>query len=99
MDNETRQFGSQDRPRPKQVFPEQQYEQQPAQPQYQQPQYQAPQYEEPYYAPYTPPAQEPEERDNVPAIVFGVLFAIAAVAAIVLYFLWRGAAAEANKPR
>lgn len=89
MDNQT------PRQRPKQVFPDQQprYEET----QYEQPRY-VPQYQEPYYEPYAPPAPEPQQRDNVPAIILGVLFAIAAVAATVLFFLWRGAAVEANKP-
>lgn len=110
MDNETRQFGAsgadggssrrptepQPKPqqRPKQYIPdpaeqqyyEQEYYEAPQQTHYPQPQYQEPQY------------QQPEEKDNVAAMVFGALFAIAAVAATVLFFLWRGAAAEANKP-
>ncbi|AQQ14303.1 hypothetical protein CGLAU_01560 [Corynebacterium glaucum] len=95
MDNETRQFGSQSdapepqrRQRPKQYIPEQQL---------QEPSYSEPHYDEPYYAP-EPADFEPEKRDNVPAIIFGVLFAIAVAAATVLFFLWRGAAAEADKP-
>lgn len=99
MDNETRQFGSQSnapepqrRQRPKQYIPEQQ----PQEPSYSEPHYEA-NYEEPYYPP-EPALIEPEKRDNVPAIIFGVLFAIAAAAATVLFFLWRGAAAEADKP-
>lgn len=100
MDNQTRQFGGageEPRPRPKQYIPETSY----GQPEYQEPYYEpAPQYAA-QYAPqyaeqYSQPA--PEKRDNVPAIVLGVLFAIAAVAATVLFFLWRGAAAEADKP-
>lgn len=95
------------RPRPKQYIPDRVPEpapqQQYAQPGYSQPQYTEPVYEEPYYPPqqyqqYAAPAQEPEKGDNVPAIVLGVLFAVAAVAATVLFFLWRGAAAEADKP-
>ena len=77
------------RPRPKQIFPDQL-------PRQEETQYEAPRYQhnyekaqEPYYGPYAPtPQREPEpKRDNVPAMIFGVLFAIAAVAATVLFFL------------
>lgn len=96
MDNQTRQFGGageEPRPRPKQYIPEPAPETNYAQPEHQKPYYPpAPQYAQQY----TQPA--PEKGDNVPAIVLGVLFAIATVAATVLFFLWRGAAAEADKP-
>lgn len=96
MDNQTRQFGAageEPRPRPKQYIPEPAPETNYAQPERQEPYYQP----APQYAPqYTPPA--PEKGDNVPAIVLGVLFAVATVAATVLFFLWRGAAAEADQP-
>lgn len=70
-------------------YPEPRYEQQTP---YEQPQYADTQYTQPQYA------EPARQRDNVPAIIFGVLFAIATAAGIVLFFLWRGAAAEANKP-
>lgn len=96
MDNQTRQFGGageEPRPRPKQYIPEPAPATNYAEPEYQEPYYQpAPQYAQQY----TQPA--PEKGDNVPAIVLGVLFAIATVAATVLFFLWRGATAEADKP-
>lgn len=96
MDNQTRQFGGageEPRPRPKQYIPEPAPATNYAEPEYQEAYYQpAPQYAQQY----TQPA--PEKGDNVPAIVLGVLFAIATVAATVLFFLWRGAAAEADKP-
>lgn len=75
------------------TYPQQQY----AQPQYAQPQYAQPEYP-PQYQQYAEPEPEPQKGDNVAAIVMSVLFAIAAVAGVVLFFLWRGAAAEADKP-
>lgn len=97
------------RERPKQYFPDQSqanYQQQGYQPQYQQPQYQQPQYQqpryeqqyqEPYYAP-EPQYQEPEGGSSAGTIALGVIAAVSFVAATVLFFLWRGAAAEADKP-
>ena len=91
MDNETRQYGAQGseppRPeRPKQYFPDQsQNQQQYAQPAYEQP------YQEPYY--------EPEPKgSSAGAIALGVVAALSFLSALVLFFLWRGAAAEADKP-
>ena len=104
MDNETRQYGAQGpeprRERPRQYFPdqsqnqyEQPYQEQPyAQPAYEQ-QYQ---YEQPYQEPYYEP--EPEKGSQAGAIALGVIAALSFVAAVVLFFLWRGAAEEANKP-
>lgn len=99
MDNETRQYGAQGseppRPeRPKQYFPDQsQNQQQYAQPAYEE-QYQ-PQYEQPYQEPY----YEPEPKgSSAGAIALGVVAALSFLAALVLFFLWRGAAAEADKP-
>lgn len=92
------------RQRPKQYFAEQsqpqyqqaQYQQaQYQQPQYQQPQYQQPHSEQPYYE---PSYQEPEQRSNIGTILLGILAAVSFVAAVSLFFLWRGAAAEADKP-
>lgn len=87
MDNQTRQFGfgepSPQRPdRPQQYFPDPQ---------------QSGYYEEPDYAAPDYAAPEPQ-RSNTAAVVLGVLSAILAVATVVLFFLWRSAAEEANKP-
>lgn len=103
MDNETRQYGPQGgeprRERPRQYFPDQsqnQYQQQ-AQPRYEehyaQPQYE---YEQPYYDNGYEP--EPEKGASAGAIALGVFAALSFIAAVVLAVLWRGAAAEANKP-
>ena len=88
MDNQTRQFGFGDptpsRPgRPQQYFPD--------------PQAQSGYYEEPEYSAPEYSAPEPR-RSNTAAIVLGLLSAILAVASVVLFFLWRSAAEEANKP-
>lgn len=98
MDNETRQYGPTGgeprRERPRQYFPDQsqnQYQQPAYEPQYQQ-QYE---YEQPYQEPY----YEPEQKgSSAGAIALGVIAALSFVAAVVLFFLWRGAAAEADKP-
>ena len=106
MDNETRQYGPQGgeprRERPRQYFPDQsqnQYQQ--PQPRYEeryaQPQYE---YEQPYYDNgfdngYEP---EPEKGTSAGAIALGVFAALSFIAAVVLAVLWRGAAAEADKP-
>ena len=89
MDNQTRQFGFGDptpqRPgRPQQYFPD--------------PQAQSGYYEEPEYAAPEYSAPEPPQRSNTAAVVLGLLSAILAVASVVLFFLWRSAAEEANKP-
>ena len=87
MDNETRQYGAQGseppRPeRPKQYFPDQSQNQQ---------QYAQPAYEQPYH--------EPEPKgSSAGAIALGVVAALSFLSALVLFFLWRGAAAEADKP-
>ncbi len=113
MDNQTRQFGVPEeeprRPRPKQYFPDAaeqarqqpEYPQQPYRDQYQDQQYyDYGQYEQPQYTQPNPPGPPPapEERSNTLATVLGVLLAIALAAGIVLFFLWRGASAEASKP-
>lgn len=102
MDNETRQYGPQGgeprRERPRQYFPDQsqnQYQQ--PQPRYEeryaQPQYE---YEQPYYDNSYEP--EPEKGTSASAIALGVFAALSFIAAVVLAVLWRGAAAEADKP-
>lgn len=98
MDNETRQYSPQGEPprreRPKQYFPDQSaayYEQGYQQPAYEQPAY-APQYEQPYYEP------EPEKGTSAGSMALGIIAALSFVAAVVLFFLWRGAAEEADKP-
>lgn len=96
MDNETRQYGAQGsepprRERPKQYFPDQSQNQQPRYEQYAQPAYEQP-YQEPYYEP------EPEKGSSAGAIALGVIAALSFISAVVLFFLWRGAAAEADKP-
>lgn len=70
--------------RPKQYFPD--------------PQHQT-QYYEPdaYYEPQSYYEPEPQ-RSNGLAIGLGIALAVALCAGTVLFFLWRGAAAEANKP-
>ncbi|MGV0373730.1 hypothetical protein ACUY2A_10155 [Corynebacterium pilbarense] len=104
MDNETRQYGPQDgeprRERPRQYFPDQsqnQYQQPQPQPRYEeryaQPQYE---YEQPYYDNGYEP--EAEKGTSAGAIVLGVFAALSFIAAVVLAVLWRGAAAEADKP-
>ena len=100
MDNETRQYGPQGgeprRERPRQYFPDQ------SQNQYQQPQpryeerYAQPAYEQPYYDNGYEP--EAEKGTSAGAIALGVFAALSFIAAVVLAVLWRGAAAEANKP-
>lgn len=104
MDNETRQYGPQGgeprRERPRQYFPDQsqnQYQQPQPQPRYEeryaQPQYE---YEQPYYDNGYEP--EAEKGTSAGAIALGVFAALSFIAAVVLAVLWRGAAAEANKP-
>ena len=104
MDNETRQYGPQGgeprRERPRQYFPDQspnQYQQPQPQPRYEehyaQPQYE---YEQPYYDNGYEP--EPEKGTSAGAIALGVFAALSFIAAVVLAVLWRGAAAEADKP-
>ena len=82
------------RERPRQYFPDQsqnQYQQPAYEPQYQQQYDYEPPYQEPYY--------EPEQKgSSAGAIALGVIAALSFVAAVVLFFLWRGAAAEADKP-
>ena len=100
MDNETRQYGAQGsepprRERPKQYFPDQSQNQQPRYEQYPQPAYKQP-YQEPYYEPAYEP--EPENGSSAGAIALGVIAALSFISAVVLFFLWRGAAAEADKP-
>lgn len=101
MDNETRQYGPQGgeprRERPRQYFPDQsqnQYQQQ-AQPRYEE-HYAQPAYEQPYYDNGYEP--EPEKGTSAGAIALGVFAALSFIAAVVLAVLWRGAAAEADKP-
>ena len=108
MDNETRQYGPQGgeprRERPRQYFPDQsqnQYQQPQPQPRYEeryaQPAYQPqPAYEQPYYDNGYEP--EPEKGSSAGAIALGVFAALSFIAAVVLAVLWRGAAAEADKP-
>ena len=101
MDNETREYGPQGgeprRERPRQYFPDQsqnQYQQQ-AQPRYEE-HYAQPAYEQPYYDNGYEP--EAEKGTSAGAIALGVFAALSFIAAVVLAVLWRGAAAEANKP-
>ncbi len=111
MDNQTRQYGYPEpergperepkRDRPKQYFPDQsrQYEQRYEQPAYEDRRYAEPAYQEPYYEPAPQYEQyEPQRGSNVGTILLGILAAGSFVAAVSLFFLWRGAAAEANKP-
>ena len=102
MDNETRQYGPQGgeprRERPRQYFPDQsqnQYQQPQAQPRYEE-HYAQPAYEQPYYDNGYEP--EPEKGTSAGAIALGVFAALSFIAAVVLAVLWRGAAAEADKP-
>lgn len=98
MDNETRQYGTEPgrgRPRPQQYFPDPNQQQQ-QQPYYEpQPEYQ-PEYQDYQYQPEYQPAED--RGTSAGAIALGVLAAISFVSAVVLFFLWRGAAAEADKP-
>ncbi|WJY96724.1 hypothetical protein [Corynebacterium fournieri] len=111
MDNETRQYGPQGgeprRERPRQYFPDQsqnQYQQPQPQPRYEeryaQPAYEQQQYQQPYQDPYYDNGYEPEPEKGTSAgaIALGVFAALSFIAAVVLAVLWRGAAAEANKP-
>ena len=97
MDNETRQYGrpgdEPQRPRPRQYFPDQSEQQAQYDDRYYQPQYE-PQYEPQYQEPYQP---EPQKGSSAASIALGVFAALAFIAAVVLFFLWQGAAAEANK--
>ena len=102
MDNETRQYGPQGgeprRERPRQYFPDQslnQYQQPQPQPRYEE-HYAQPAYEQPYYDNGYEP--EPERGTSAGAIALGVFAALSFIAAVVLAVLWRGAAAEADKP-
>lgn len=100
MDNETRQYGrpgdEPQRPRPRQYFPDHSEQQAQYDDQYYQPQYQ--QYEPPYEPQYQEPYQpEPQKGSSAASIALGVFAALAFIAAVVLFFLWQGAAAEANK--
>ncbi len=102
MDNETRQYGPQGgeprRERPRQYFPDQsqnQYQQPQAQPRYEE-HYAQPAYEQPYYDNGYEP--EAEKGTSAGAIALGVFAALSFIAAVVLAVLWRGAAAEADKP-
>lgn len=103
-DDETRQFGREPqasnqppRPeRPRQYFPDQSQNQQPQpQPRYEE-HYAQPAYEQPYYDNGYEP--EPEKGSSAGAIALGVFAALSFIAAVVLAVLWRGAAAEADKP-
>ena len=100
MDNETRQYGrpgdEPQRPRPRQYFPDQSEQQAQYDDQYYQPQYQQyePQYEPQYQEPYQP---EPQKGSSAASIALGVFAALAFIAAVVLFFLWQGAAADAKK--
>ena len=102
MDNETRQYGPQGgeprRERPRQYFPDQsqnQYQQPQPQPRYEE-RYAQPAYEQPYYDNGYEP--EAEKGTSAGAIALGVFAALSFIAAVVLAVLWRGAAAEADKP-
>lgn len=102
MDNETRQYGPQGgeprRERPRQYFPDQslnQYQQPQPQPRYEE-HYAQPAYEQPYYDNGYEP--EAEKGTSAGAIALGVFAALSFIAAVVLAVLWRGAAAEADKP-
>ena len=102
MDNETRQYGPQGgeprRERPRQYFPDQsqnQYQQPQPQPRYEE-YYAQPAYEQPYYDNGYEP--EAEKGTSAGAIALGVFAALSFIAAVVLAVLWRGAAAEADKP-
>lgn len=106
MDNETRQYGPQGgdprRERPRQYFPDQsqnQYQQPQPQPRYEE-RYAQPAYEQQYQQPYYDNGYEPEPEKGTSAgaIALGVFAALSFIAAVVLAVLWRGAAAEANKP-
>ena len=71
--------------RPKQYFPD--------------PQHQTQYYEPEAYYDDPQPYYEPEpKRSNGLAIGLGIALAVALCAGTVLFFLWRSAAAEANKP-
>ncbi|MDK6806647.1 MULTISPECIES: hypothetical protein [unclassified Corynebacterium] len=101
-ENETRQFGApQQQPpqRPQQHFPEpgsqntQAYGQ-PYQQGYDQ-NYQQPQYDP---VPSSYQVEQPKKGGGALSYVFAAIAAIAVVFAGVLFFLWRGAAADADKP-
>ena len=92
------------RDRPKQYFPDQSRQYDYEDRRYAEPAYREPAYEEPYYEPapqYEPQYEsqyEPQRGSNVGTILLGILAAGSFVAAVSLFFLWRGAAAEADKP-
>ena len=97
MDNETRQYGrpgdEPQRPRPQQYFPDQ------SEPQYYEQDYAYDQgYDQPQYAQQPQYAPEPPKGSNAASITLGVFAALSFIAAVVLFTLWRGAAAEADKP-
>ena len=90
MDDQTRQFGRPEDDRPHQQFPQR----------YSEPSYG--QGYEPYDEPYRPDQRsyqpEPEKKSNTGMIVLGIVAALAVLATLVLFFMWRGAAQEANQP-
>ncbi|WP_311357559.1 hypothetical protein [Corynebacterium riegelii] len=103
MDNQTRQFGAGDSGeqhpgRPQQYFPDQssQYGGGYSEPYYGGPDYNQPDYNQPDYGVSSYDA--PQKGTNTAALALGLLAAILAVAAVVLFFLWRASAQEANKP-
>ena len=67
---------------------------------YTQPAYEQQQYQQPYQDPYYDNGYEPEAEKGTSAgaIALGVFAALSFIAAVVLAVLWRGAAAEADKP-
>ncbi|QGU03696.1 hypothetical protein [Corynebacterium comes] len=58
---------------------------------YQEPQYQQPAYQEPYR-----PPEEKKSRGALPMLL-GILFGLTLLAAVAFFFLWRNAAAEADR--
>lgn len=93
MDNQTRQFGAGDSGeqypgRPQQYFPDQSSQYGGG--------YNEPYYGEPDYG--VSSYNTPQKGTNTAALALGLLAAILAVAAVVLFFLWRASAQEANKP-
>jgi len=96
MNDDTRYLGPTGDPggdRPRQYFPGEH------DPHYREPQYN-PQYnyEQPTYQPPAPePPREPKGGGAWPMLL-GILFGLTLLAAVAFFFLWRSAAAEADKP-
>ncbi|MDO5512337.1 hypothetical protein [Corynebacterium sp.] len=88
--DDTRYLGPTGGDRPRQYFPGEH------DPGYQPPRYDQPQYQPPVYEEPAPRASR--SGGGALPLLMGILFGLTLIAAAVLFFLWRGAAAEAERP-